>query len=212
MKKLLASFVGAASLAFACVPTASAAEFRQTGEAILLNGDIVDGDAARLFVAYEAGRRSGPAPIILVLNSPGGDVLPGAKVAEVTRTLGLSTVVAYDDNCSSICMLVFAAGVKRFYDPNHSTLGVHSVMSYTADLQGTEDDGAMAATTWLARSMKYYGASDTVVAKLVMTPGSDMAWLTIDDLAGWTVAIDSMCALRSAAPAAGATSCQTALR
>ena len=65
--------------------------------------------------------------------------------------------------------------------------GVHSIVTPTGELNapGVEDDGARAVTTDVARAMKYYGAPDVVIGKMVTTPGSDMAWLTYDDLIGW---------------------------
>jgi hypothetical protein len=61
---------------------------------------------------------------IVVLNSPGGDVLTAIKMGEIARATAAKMYVMPGYDCSSACVLVFAAGVDRFLAEG-GRLGLH---------------------------------------------------------------------------------------
>ncbi|CAN1528268.1 hypothetical protein MCELHM10_01316 [Paracoccaceae bacterium] len=61
---------------------------------------------------------------IVVLNSPGGDVLTAIRMGEIARATAAQTYVMPGYDCSSACVLVFAAGVDRFLAEG-GRLGLH---------------------------------------------------------------------------------------
>lgn len=61
---------------------------------------------------------------IVVLNSPGGDVLTAIRMGEIARATAAHTYVMPGYDCSSACVLVFAGGVDRFLAEG-GRLGLH---------------------------------------------------------------------------------------
>jgi hypothetical protein len=158
-------------------------------EILNLNGDILDGDAGRLEMLLTHGQ-----PVKgLRLNSPGGQVSAGIKLADVTRKFGLLTFVGNGDRCASIRVLIFAAGVLRGH-LSTGAIGVHSVTTYAQgpDGPGAEGTEAMAISTELARLYRFYGTPDSIIGKMVTTPGDQVTWLKTDELTagGWSMLMD----------------------
>ena len=81
------------------------------GGAIEIDGEIVPGDD----VDFGAKLLTLPRdrPIEVYLNSPGGSVLIGLKIASLVHNAELITRVPYRGRCYSACVLVFAAGRER---------------------------------------------------------------------------------------------------
>ena len=188
--------VAASVLALAAVPRASSAEFSVTSDrqdAVKMTGDIRPGDYQKLRALVRNQSAKGDRVNTLVLNSEGGDVGTGYQLAAVVKSLGLTTVV--DGTCASMCTTVFAAGSRRILVFG-SLLGVHSATSVAKDgIEVFEDESAMAATVRLVRLMKSYGTPEVVIAKLVSTPSTEMAWLDKTDMAGWVEIVDAYGAL-----------------
>jgi hypothetical protein len=79
-----------------------------------LQGSIADGDEA-VFQSFLEKPRGTPLRV-LYLESPGGRVLPGLKIAHAVRKAGLTTAVdAARSACDSACTYIFVAGVRRHY-------------------------------------------------------------------------------------------------
>ena len=125
-----------------------------------------------------------------MLNSPGGNVGAGVKLAYAVHLLGLDTAVASGDRCNSMCPLVWAAGARRYHTAG-ARIGVHSASTYLEASDGSEvmpyeGKSAKATTLEMARLAKLYGMPDSVIAKMVTTPGDQMAWLNSDEVAGFS--------------------------
>ncbi|TAV45366.1 hypothetical protein ELI30_27320 (plasmid) [Rhizobium leguminosarum] len=76
-----------------------------------LEGEIVDGDLARLknlasgnFKGIDGESSSHDT---LCLNSPGGSVVEGVKLADFIYKTGIGTVIDKGDECYSICSVMF---------------------------------------------------------------------------------------------------------
>ncbi len=91
---------------------------------IALNGEIAEGDSDTLKALIKTANDGGRLVSGLRLNSPGGSLLEGVKLADVIRYAKISTIVANGANCASACFIVFAAGSEKFVSYSAS-VGVH---------------------------------------------------------------------------------------
>jgi hypothetical protein len=91
------------------------------GAAILIEGEIADGDAPRIIKQVEELRE---APTRVILNSPGGSVHDALELGRALRLAGFETEMREGDICYSACPYLLAAGVKRSI-PEEAFVGVH---------------------------------------------------------------------------------------
>jgi ATP-dependent protease ClpP protease subunit len=134
--------------------------------------------------------------VAFVLDSPGGNPYGAYDVAELIHKNGGLTAVDENGTCASSCVLIWGAGAKKMATIT-SKIGVHGVRydptKVAASTSKAELDKAAKetplyeATTTLsmAQQLKMYGAPDRVVVKAIMTPPSDVYWLTADDAKDW---------------------------
>ena len=107
--------------------------------------------------------------------------LGNRKTTTLATAFGIGMVVFV---FSSVLML--SAGKER-WAYSDARLGVHSVGTYGANASAPapEDGSDRNFTLLVARLMKFYGAPDSVVVKLIVTKPNAIASLTGDDVAGW---------------------------
>jgi len=191
MRKTLLALLASACIVGAFENPAHSATFEPIagGKSLVMTGEVVEGDAERLAVAYlDTYQRYGYAPERIFLNSHGGSVYAGFEVASFVQETGLHTVVGRTDECYSICTVIFAAGSHRAVFPT-SRMGVHSASRKTASADGQiiaeEDATSLAFTLLMARVLVGLGAPDSVVIKTIATPGDSITYLTLTDLVGW---------------------------
>ena len=148
-------------------------------DTMVISGEIKGDDGVNFIRALVAS----PTPIkLLRLNSPGGEMVAGGVIAAMTRTMMLNTLVGNNDMCASMCVLIFAAGVKRAHFSTGS-IGVHSLGSYYPNVNRSfEDDSAKADNTNIARDFKRYGTPDSIIGKMITTPHDQITWLRTDEL------------------------------
>lgn len=91
------------------------------GAAVLIEGAIADGDAARIIKQIEELRE---APTRAFLNSPGGSVHDALELGRALRLAGFETEMRDGDICYSACPYLLAAGTKRTV-PKAAFVGVH---------------------------------------------------------------------------------------
>lgn len=96
------------------------------GREVEIRGPMGAGAAARLQGVLEAH----PGVRFVHLNSPGGWVTEGTRLARVIHAGGLGTYTA--TGCYSACVLAFAAGNPRVLNPD-ARLGLHSTSGRDAD-------------------------------------------------------------------------------
>ncbi len=140
--------------------------------ALLLQGRIVEGDAARLRRALAEGGFGA-----LVLNSPGGSVLEARDMARLIQGLRVPVVVPDRGVCASACFLLFAAGRDKVAEPG-AMVGVHSA----SVSGGNETMDTLGVTTLMAREAARYGVPAAITGRMVTTAPGQMAWLTRADL------------------------------
>lgn len=159
------------TVAIASATPAAAATFRVEPHGVVVSGDIVAGDADRLSRAV----RDAPVPIVFV-DSPGGVLRESVWMADVIR--GAKATVVVSGTCASACFNLFVAGHGRVV-LRDSRVGVHSV-----GLVGKQ--GHVTASSRMSIALSAYlvarGVPWSIVAKMLATPPSRMAWLTRSDL------------------------------
>jgi len=132
-------------LAISSVPAASEIRIRNADKSVgiqgsysldemphvIISGVIFDGmeeefKAAIELVASVTPQRTmggNPQPFVM-LSSTGGDVFTAIRIGEIVRAKGALTYVLPGSDCSSACVLIFAAGVDRIV-ASGGRLGLH---------------------------------------------------------------------------------------
>jgi ATP-dependent protease ClpP protease subunit len=173
-------------LSVSVVTVAAAANIRSSvsskGNTILfLDGEIQIGDASAVENLIRSANQTNRLVTAIRLNSPGGNLLEGAKLADLIRYGKIATVVPAASQCASACFLVFAAGVEKFASYN-SNVGVHGA----SDQSGNESGDA---TVSMGRAAKDLGVPANIIGKMVVTPPNEVVWLSPDDLRSMGVAV-----------------------
>ncbi|MBN8977225.1 MAG: ATP-dependent Clp protease proteolytic subunit [Rhizobiales bacterium] len=144
---------------------------------VLISGEIAEGDSDALKAAIKTANDAGKFVSGVRLNSPGGNLLEGVKLAAAVKFAKAATNVAKGGTCASACFLVFAAGEKKF--ANYAArVGVHGA----SDQNGEETTRSGAATVSMAKVAKELGVPDAIIGRMVVTPPNEMVWLTPTDL------------------------------
>ncbi|HWZ87470.1 MAG TPA: hypothetical protein VNW92_01435 [Polyangiaceae bacterium] len=134
------------------------------------SGVIADG-ASR---ALEALLRQHPTVRVLHLNSPGGLINEGLRLAKLVHSHGLEVVV--DNSCQSACTHALLAGARRWARPN-AQIGFHQ-----ARLLGGVTDEASFGDGVLATTLSQVGASEEFVGAALRTPDSEVYSPSIEEL------------------------------
>lgn len=134
------------------------------GREVEVRGLLEAGMAARLLRLLEAH----PGVRFVHLNSPGGWVTEGARLAQVIHARRLGTYTA--TGCYSACVLAFAAGSPRVLNPD-ARLGLHSTSGRDADPLIT-----MYGNELYQKVLLGYGVSPQLVAWSTSTPANDL-WM-----------------------------------
>lgn len=120
MRRLFCTLVAAAALA---APAARAMEFNAVGDTLVMSGAVNGSDLARLKDHLVQGRFR----LVLLHDSPGGDLFNGYQLANRIRSEGLDTAVS--GKCESACGLIFLGGVQRSFsdgsDIGKTMVGLH---------------------------------------------------------------------------------------
>jgi hypothetical protein len=143
---------------------------------ILVNGEISTGDADAFKAAVKQANDAGRLVGNVRLNSNGGSLLEGVKLADAIRYGKMSTNVGKKATCASACFLVFAAGATKFASYG-AQIGVHG-----ASEAGRETVASEAATVSMAKVAKELGVPPAIIGRMVVTPPTEMVWLTPQDL------------------------------
>ena len=114
--------------AVAAAPGARAMDFHRVGDILVMSGPVDGNDLVRLRDALAGPGR--PA-LVLLHDSPGGDLWNGYQVGNRIRDEGLPTAVA--GKCESACGLIFLSGSERFFSDGRpiaqTMVGLHGAHS-----------------------------------------------------------------------------------
>jgi hypothetical protein len=170
------------SLGCGLVHPTLAADFKSTAAKdgrvlVILSGEIIEGDSDALKAAIKSANDVGKLVANIRLNSEGGSLLEGVKLADAVRFAKISTNVGNNATCASACFLIFAAGQTKFANYT-ARIGVHGA----SDKTGSETVQSGAATVSMARVAKDLGVPPAIIGRMVVTPPSEMVWLSPQDL------------------------------
>jgi hypothetical protein len=144
---------------------------------ISISGELTEGDTNTFKAAIKAANDSGKLASSIRLNSPGGSLPEGAKLADAVRFAKMATNVGQGATCASACFLIFAAGETKFANYT-AQIGVHGA----SDESGAETVQSGAATISMARIAKELGVPAAIIGRMVVTPPAEMVWLSPADL------------------------------
>jgi hypothetical protein len=159
-----------------CAATVTSS-IREGKVVISLTGEIAAGDTDQLEQIVKDANLERKFVSAIRLNSPGGNLVEGAKLADAIRYAKMATVVANGSTCASACFLAFAAGSEKFVSYSAS-VGVHGA----SDENGQETQASNAATVGMAKAAKELGVPADIIGRMVVTPPSQIIWLTPNDL------------------------------
>lgn len=133
--------------------TVQAMDFRRVGDTLILSGPVVGDDLAHL-------RDQLVHPgihLVLLHDSPGGDLWNGYQVGNRIHEEGLPTAVS--GKCESACALIFLAGSERSFTdgrpPTETMVGLHGAHAIDSHRALTELAPRMAWVIRTATSRKY---------------------------------------------------------
>jgi hypothetical protein len=120
------------ALLLAAASVAHAMDFHRVDDVLVMSGPVDEGDLVRLRDALA----SGPKPALVLLDdSPGGDLWVGYQLANLIRQEGLPTAVS--GKCESACGLIFLSGTRRAFSDGRAIAqtmvglhGAHAVGSF----------------------------------------------------------------------------------
>ena len=115
--------------AFALATTgARAMEFNAVGETLVLSGAVDESDLVRLRNQVAGAHYK----LVLLHQSPGGDLFNGYQIANWIRSENLATAVS--GKCESACALIFLGGVQRSFSDGRpigdTMVGLHGAFHF----------------------------------------------------------------------------------
>jgi hypothetical protein len=106
---------------------AQAMEFNLVGDTLVMSGPVTGSDLARLRDHLSGDR----VKLVLLHESPGGDLWNGYQIGTRIRDAGLPTAVS--GKCESACGLIFLAGAERSFSDGRpiaqTMVGLHGAHS-----------------------------------------------------------------------------------
>jgi hypothetical protein len=164
----------ALSVSIAAAAEIKSVNLKEDSVEISISGKIASGDADLVAARIKTATDAGKSVTSVRLNSDGGNLLEGVRLAAVVRSAKLSTNVGQNATCASACFLVFAAGETKFAYV-HARIGVHGA---------SEEDGneSRKATAAMARIAEELTVPSSIIRRMVSTPPNDMTWLSLNDL------------------------------
>ena len=134
---------------------------RDDGRVVAFSGGINEGAAAAIDKAIGDGPKVGT----LVLDSPGGWLREGGRMAEVVRRYQINTRV--EGECFSACTLVLLAGANRSAG-NNARIGFHRGRA----VGESAEDGAVPAGREESELYRRAGLKADFVRRIVSTPNN----------------------------------------
>jgi hypothetical protein len=141
--------LAAAALAFGAT-AARAMDFHRVDDVLVLSGPVTGNELVQLrnFLAADA-----PIRLVLLHESPGGDLWTGYMVGNRIRAEGLPTAVS--GRCESACGLIFLGGARRFFSDGKplgvTMVGLHG--AHTTDTRRQPLSQLSPRMAWVIRSL-----------------------------------------------------------
>jgi uncharacterized protein YecT (DUF1311 family) len=144
---------------------------------VIAEGSIQDGDADKFLAFAKLADRDDEGLVILVLNSPGGNVEAAFRVVDAMDRIRVYTTVPDNARCASACAsILFASGERRSV-VGTGLLGFHSC--YRRDGRTYTEDSL--CNEIIAANAMQRGVSHAGINRFVKQYGAtDMAWVGHD--------------------------------
>jgi hypothetical protein len=135
---------------------------------ILLKGEIQMGDD-KLFknIAFNTDKA------IVILDSPGGLVMPALEIGKAIRLKGYATAVT-DTSCTSACAIIWLAGETRFLSKK-SRVGFHAV--FVEDAEGQKLPAGV-GNALVGSYLNSLGLSEKIVTFVTIAGPDSMRWIS----------------------------------
>ncbi|HZP21786.1 MAG TPA: hypothetical protein VFB16_16470 [Bauldia sp.] len=138
---------------------------------IYVEGPISSGDDRKFAdAAIQAAQDA-----VVVLNSPGGDLLAGIEIGKAIHLKGFPTRVSDGSSCASVCALAWLGGRPRMM-ARGSKVGFHAAFFDDAQLSITSSGNALVGAYLFG-----LGLSTDAITYMTSAPPRQMKWLTFDD-------------------------------
>jgi hypothetical protein len=147
---------------------------------ILLKGEILKGDD-RVFkkIAFDTDRA------IVILDSPGGLLMPALEIGKAIRLKGFATAVT-DATCTSSCAIIWLAGESRLLSKKAS-VGFHAAYAEEADGKKLPIGVGNALIGSFLNSL---GLNDNVIAFVTTASPDSISWLNKSRAESLGLAVD----------------------
>lgn len=143
---------------------------------VFASGDIVEGDTDRLERLLDQGKIEGR---IILLDSPGGDLLEAMSLGRSLRYFGFTTFLHQKAECLSACAYAFLGGEYRVALPG-AVIGVHQFSGGRDEFK--DQSGAQTISGVVIRYLNDMDVSAKVAEKAMLTPPDEMHVFTNDEV------------------------------
>ena len=173
MKTLLAALIAAVTLTHAHAANITSGRLDDS-YLIVITGKIEYGDDKLFAERLITAKIPNSMPIILGLSSNGGNLDAGLTIGRVVHRWGVSTAVASNDVCASVCAAIWLAGKVRYASVD-ANIGFHAA----SDIRNPGvPDGA--ANALLGAYYSEIGLGSDAIAWLSTASPTDISWLDFD--------------------------------
>jgi hypothetical protein len=172
--------------------SASAAELttvlsKENKTIVVLNGELASGDASRFQDILKTSSAAGKPVSAVRLNSPGGSLFEGARLAAVIQRANIqgakiATVIANGAKCMRACFLPFIAGSQKFVSATATVTVPGAAEKSEHQPAGNTAAVLQADKPAIVRVVQKLGLLDAIVTKMLATPEDGAFTLTVDDL------------------------------
>jgi hypothetical protein len=132
-----------------------------------VSGQLELGDQTKFAaIAVGAGRA------LVVLSSPGGNLIAGIEIGKLIRMRNFTTMVAGGDECSSACALAWLGGTKRLMFEG-SLIGFHAAYSTESGRIEVTSVGNALVGAYLTN----LGLPEAAVVHITSAPPYELTWL-----------------------------------
>jgi len=192
-RTLLATTALTGVLCVAALPTAaSAANFvakplkceDHPGCFALLIDARIEPDDGKKF--EEVVKKNDVKMAVIVLNSPGGNLVAGYAIGNLIHEKGYATYVAGGATCGSVCAMIWMAGSPRQVEPK-ARIGFHA--AYTTDKKGRVIGESGMGNALVGSYYAHLGLSDSAIMYLTSASPKEAKWLNPADAKKYNIAI-----------------------
>lgn len=152
---------------------------------IFLLGEVTERSRAEMLPLLRAYRGA-----TVVLEGPGGLLLPGLAIGREIRATGARTLVLDGASCASACGLIWLAGAERDLGDT-ARIGFHSA----SEQRGGRPFVSPSGNALVGAYLRELGLGDASIVRLTDEAPQRMAWLTRRELRQLDIELTSMPAL-----------------